>query len=82
MLSGTFHDRGGGANDPDLSVAITRSMATSRTTEILYIIVEIPIPLRVFLFPVFHCDYVLLLMPRKKFKWMYGRVFYSAMNQY
>ena len=38
MLSATFHDWGGGADDPDFSVDLTRSMATFRTPEILYII--------------------------------------------
>ena len=36
MLSDTFHDRGSMADDPDLSVALTRSMATFRRPEILY----------------------------------------------
>ena len=36
MLSATFHDLGGGENDPDLSVDLTRSMATFHTPEILY----------------------------------------------
>ena len=38
MLSATFHDRGSGADDPDFSVHLTRSMATLHTPEILYII--------------------------------------------
>ena len=38
MLSATFHDRGGGADDPDLSFALTRVTATFRSPEILYII--------------------------------------------
>ena len=38
MLSATFHDRGGRANDPDFSVYLNRSTATFRTPEILYII--------------------------------------------
>ena len=38
MLSATFHYWGGIANDPDLYVALTRSMATFRCPEILYII--------------------------------------------
>ena len=38
MLTATFHDQGGGANDPDFSVNLTRSTATLRTPEILYII--------------------------------------------
>ena len=36
MLSTTFHDWGGRADDPDFSVDLTRSMATFRTPEILY----------------------------------------------
>ena len=31
MLSATFHDRGGVADDPDFSVDLTRSTATFRT---------------------------------------------------
>ena len=38
MLSTTFQDWGGGADDPDLSVALTRSTATFHTPEILHII--------------------------------------------
>ena len=38
MLSATFHEWGSGANDPDLSIALTRSMATFCSPEILYII--------------------------------------------
>ena len=38
MLSATFHDRDNGADDPDFSVDLTRSTATLRTPEILYII--------------------------------------------
>ena len=38
MLSATFHYWVGGADDPDLSVDLTRSAATFRTPEILYII--------------------------------------------
>ena len=38
MVSATFHDWGGGADDPELSVDLTRSTATFRTPEILYII--------------------------------------------
>ena len=37
MLSATFHDRGGGAHDPDFSVDLARSMATFCPPEILYI---------------------------------------------
>ena len=37
MLSDTFHDRGGVADDPDFSVDLTRSTVTFRTPEILYI---------------------------------------------
>ena len=38
MLSAIFHDRGGGADDPDFSVDLTWSTATIRTPEIWYII--------------------------------------------
>ena len=38
MLSSTFHDSGSGANDPDLSVTLTTSTATLRSTDLLYII--------------------------------------------
>ena len=38
MLSATVHDWGVGADDPDFSGDLTRSMATFRTLEILYII--------------------------------------------
>ena len=38
MLSATFGDRGGGANDPAFSVDLTRSRAIFRDPEILYII--------------------------------------------
>ena len=38
MLSATFHDWGGGADDPDFSIDLTWSTATIRTHEILYII--------------------------------------------
>ena len=38
MLSATFHDLGSGDDDPDFSVDLTRSTATFRTPEILYII--------------------------------------------
>ena len=38
MLSATFDDRGGGANDPPFSVDLTRSRAIFRDPEILYII--------------------------------------------
>ena len=38
MLYATFHDWGGGADDPDLSVALTRSMATLSSPDFLYII--------------------------------------------
>ena len=38
MLPTTFHDRGGGADDPDLSVALTMSTATFHSPDILYII--------------------------------------------
>ena len=38
MLSATFDDRGGGANDPAFSVDLTRSRAIFRDPEILYII--------------------------------------------
>ena len=38
MLSATFHNWGGGADDPDFSVDLTRSTATFHTPEILYII--------------------------------------------
>ena len=38
MLSDTFHDWGVGADDPDLSVALTRSMATLSSSDLLYII--------------------------------------------
>ena len=38
MLSATFHDWGGGADDPDFSVDLTRSTAIFRAPEILYII--------------------------------------------
>ena len=38
MLSATSYDRGGGADDPDFSVDLTRSTATFRTPKILYII--------------------------------------------
>ena len=34
MLSATFHDRSGGADDPDFSVDLTRSTAIFRTSEI------------------------------------------------
>ena len=38
MLSTAFHDWGGGADDPDFSVDLTRYTATFCTPEILYII--------------------------------------------
>ena len=38
MLSTTFHDQGGTADDPNFSVNLTRSTATFRTPEILYVI--------------------------------------------
>ena len=38
MLSDTFHEWGGVADDPDFSVDLTRSMATFHTPEILYIL--------------------------------------------
>ena len=38
MLSATFQDWGGGANNPDLSVTLTRSMDTFRSPDLLYII--------------------------------------------
>ena len=38
MLSATFHDQGSGADNPDFSIDLTRSMATFRTPKILYII--------------------------------------------
>ena len=38
MLSATFDDRGGGANDPAFSVDLTRSRAIFRDPEVLYII--------------------------------------------
>ena len=38
MLSATFYDWGGGANDPAFSVDLTRSRAIFRDPEILYII--------------------------------------------
>ena len=38
MLSATFYDQEGGADNPDFSVDLTWSMATIRTIEILYII--------------------------------------------
>ena len=38
MLSATFDDRGGGANDPAFSVDLTRSRAIFHDPEILYII--------------------------------------------
>ena len=38
MLSATFHDWDGGADDPDFSVDLTRSPATFHTPKILYII--------------------------------------------
>ena len=40
MLSAIFHDRGGRADDPNFSVDLTRSTATFRTPEILYIILR------------------------------------------
>ena len=40
MLSTTFHDCYSGADDPDFSVNLTRSTATFRTPEILYIILR------------------------------------------
>ena len=57
MLSTTFHDQGCGADDPDLSVALTRSMATLSSPDILYLSVEIRITLRVILIPIFHYGY-------------------------
>ena len=54
MLSATFDDRGGGANDPAFSVDLTRSRAIFRDPEILYIITELALPLREILIPVFH----------------------------
>ena len=38
MLSATFHDRGGGADDPDFSIDLTRFTATFRTPEMSYTI--------------------------------------------
>ena len=38
MVFATFHDWGGGADDPDLSITLTRSTATFLTPEILFII--------------------------------------------
>ena len=38
MLSATFHDWGGRADDPNLSVALTRSMAAFHSPDLLYII--------------------------------------------
>ena len=54
MLSATFHHWGGGVNDPDFSVDLTRSMAIFRTPEILYRIRRNCCPLRKILIPVFH----------------------------
>ena len=38
MLSATFHDRGNGADDPDLPVTLTRTTATLSSPDLLYII--------------------------------------------
>ena len=38
LLQTTFHDWGGGADDPDVSIDLTWSTATIHTPEILYII--------------------------------------------
>ena len=38
MLSASFHDRGCGADDPDISFAVTRSTTTFRCPDLLYII--------------------------------------------
>ena len=54
MLSATFDDRGGGANDPAFSVDLTRSRAIFRDPEILYLIRGFAVPLRDILIPVFH----------------------------
>ena len=40
MLSATFHDWGGGVDDPDLSIALTRSAATLSSPDLLHIICE------------------------------------------
>ena len=38
MLSAIFHDRSSGADDPDISITLTRSTATLSSPDLLYII--------------------------------------------